>query len=177
MDLVLATAAPILRQTPTWVFAVFFLLLGLGILQSRPRKVGRFSLMILPIAMTALSLFSVQSAFGISELSLGAWTAGLLFALLLNAWLKLPHGLSYDLASARLAIPGSWIPMALMMAIFFTKYFISASLATRFLSREVFAFVITCAFALGLFSGTFVSRAVLMWRTTQHRDAALVGSD
>jgi len=151
--------------TPTWVFGVFFILLYFGYVQSKAREVAKASLLIVPVAMIGLSLFSVWSAFGLSVTGYAFWAIGVVLALLLNRALQQPRGVRYLSDSGRFSIPGSYVPLALMMAIFFTKYFITATIATQFLSPKIPAFVAIGSFILGLFSGTFAARARKMWQT------------
>jgi len=150
----------ILRQTPTWVFFLFFALLYLGYLLAKTREVSKLRLAVLPVAMIGLSLYGVWSAFSASPRGFAAWAGGLGLALLLNGALRQPRGVSYCAASGRFTVPGSWVPLALLMAIFFTKYFVSAALATKALSPDIPAFVGIASFAFGLLSGTFLARAL-----------------
>lgn len=66
----------ILARTPVWVFAVFLVLLALGYQQSRTRTVSRQRFLLLPVAMMALSLYGVVSAFGVALVPLLAWVMG-----------------------------------------------------------------------------------------------------
>lgn len=154
----------IISQTPKWVFFVLFILLYFGYVQSKPREVTKKRLVIIPVAMTGLSLYSVWSAFGATTLGFSAWIVGIAVAQLINSVLRQPTGVDYVRLKGHFVIPGSYVPLTLMMAIFFTKYFISAAIAVKFMSPEVQAFVGGTSFALGLFSGTFIARAFHMWK-------------
>jgi hypothetical protein len=60
----------------------------------------------------------------------------------------------------RVTLPGSWVPMGLIMAIFFANYFVSMALATHMLSPRLPAFVGISSFAFGMLSASFMARAV-----------------
>ncbi|SIT43217.1 conserved membrane hypothetical protein [Paraburkholderia ribeironis] len=150
----------LIQQTPKWVFVVFLVLLYLGYVQSKGREVAGSRLIIIPAAMIGLSLFSVGSAFGLSILGFSCWIVGAIFAQLVNISLKQPRGVVYVREKGKFFVPGSLIPLSLMMAIFFAKYFISASLATRFMSPDMPGFVGISSLVLGFLSGTFVARAI-----------------
>ena len=53
----------IITHTPTWVWGIFALLLWLGLSQSVDRQVTLRRVILLPIAMTGLSLHGTFSAF------------------------------------------------------------------------------------------------------------------
>jgi hypothetical protein len=150
----------ILRQTPTWVFPLFFCLVYVGYLQSKTREASRSRLVVVPVAMICLSLYGTWSAFGANPLGFAAWIGGAGLVLTLSGALRQPPGVSYSTGSGRLTVPGSWVPMGLIMAIFFTKYFVSTALATEALSPRLPAFVGLSSFAFGLLSGAFLARAL-----------------
>ena len=55
----------IMTNTPAWVFALFFALLALGLLQTRTRTVRQLPALLLPAGMVALSLAGINSSFGL----------------------------------------------------------------------------------------------------------------
>ena len=152
--------AELLRRTPAWVFVLFVCLVYVGYTQSRTRSVARWQLISVPAATLCLSLYGTWSAFGANPIGFAAWIGGAGLALLLGR--KLPHAQSADYAmrDGRLKLPGSWVPMGLIMAIFFANYFVSMALATRMLSPRLPAFVATSSFAFGMLSSIFVARAL-----------------
>ena len=149
----------LLRQTPAWVFVLFVALVYAGYLQSRPRRVAKSQLFIVPAVTLCLSLYGTWSAFGASPVGLAAWSGGAGLALLLGNWRRAPSA-DYTIRDGRLTLRGSWVPMGLIMAIFFTNYFVAMALATQMLSARAPAFVGMASFAFGLLSGSFVARAV-----------------
>jgi hypothetical protein len=62
--------------------------------------------------------------------------------------------------SARYKIIGSWVPLTLMMAIFFTKYVIGVLSALNPTLLENTIVIYSCSFIYGVFSGIFVARAL-----------------
>lgn len=70
----------ILARTPLWVFAFFFALLALGIVQSRTRQFNRNKVWMLPVAMILFSFYGVVSAFGVVFASRLARATGILRA-------------------------------------------------------------------------------------------------
>jgi len=150
----------ILRHTPLWVFALFAGLVFLGVRQSRPSELGRTRVVLLPALFLTLSLLGIWSAFGPEALAFAGWLAGLGAALLLNRWAGLPRKVSYAADTQRFRVEGSWIPLAMMMAIFFTRYAIAVAVAMQPSLRAAPGFLAAVGFAYGLFSGSFLARAL-----------------
>lgn len=153
----------ILKRTPVWVFFLFALLVYLGYLQSRTRTVSPQRLAILPAAMLSLSLYGVLSAFGVNPIALGAWAIALLVAVVSISFAPFPRGVVREEESFK--VPGSWVPLALMMTIFFTRYAIAVSLARDPSLRQAAGFIAAVAVSYGLPTGYFVARAVNILRT------------
>jgi len=153
----------ILRGTPTWVFILFFALIALGYFQSRDRTVGRSRVAITPAALIALSLYGVLSAF--SFLGLAFWLAGAVAAGSLGVIFSKQRNVSYSPETKSFFVPGSWIPLALMMAIFFTKYAVAVAQARHLPVVNQSAFIVTTSVCYGVFSGVFFTRAAALWRS------------
>ena len=153
----------ILHGTPTWVFALLLALLAIGYSQTRPRILAPARVALLPAAFLAFSLYGVISVFGPSAPVLACWAAGIAAAIFLNRALKQPRGASWDTASGSFHIPGSWVPLALMLVIFFTRYAIAVSLSLQPSLAAGLGFPSLAGVAYGLMSGTFLARALQVW--------------
>jgi hypothetical protein len=150
----------ILKHTPLWVFGLFLGLAYAGYLQSRARFVSRYRLAILPIAMLGLSFLGVWSSFGPNLTAFAAWTCALLAVVACGLVLAPPRGVSYSPASRLFTIPGSWVPLALMMCIFFTKYAVAVARAISPDASSSIALIAVICTIYGLCSGTFLARAL-----------------
>ncbi|MEO8247921.1 MAG: DUF6622 family protein [Burkholderiales bacterium] len=158
----------ILAHTPKWVFFLFAGLLWLGINQmfSRDARLGR--VLGIAIGMVALSLYGTIAAFGGSEhslvLALGAWiaTASATVGWLLSQ--EVPAGTHYDAANRRLTLPGSIVPLALMMGIFFAKYGVAVATVLHPQLPANATFALVCGALYGAFSGGFAGRAARLMR-------------
>jgi hypothetical protein len=150
--------AQILAETPKWVFVVFFVLLGYGYFLAKTRSMNSARVAMLPSIMIVLSVGGVLSSFGAHPVPLIAWVIGFAAAIGLNQAIRAPRGVTYDPATSRFIVPGSWTPLALMMAIYFAKYTVGATTA---LHPEVVAsagFEAVLSTLFGLLSGTFFAR-------------------
>ena len=154
----------ILTNTPKWVFVLFVALVWMGFKQMLPRRVGLNRMTIMPLAMTSLSLYGVTSAFGDSPQALLTWLAGAAVAFTLNFQLRSASQITYDAASRSFQMPGSVVPMALFMGIFFTKYAVGISLGMQPSLAHNSSFALSIGALYGAFSGIFLARAAKLWR-------------
>lgn len=160
----------ILKRTPPWVFVLFFVLLLLGFLQSKGRTVSRGRVSLLPVAMLVLSFYGVLSAFGGVPAGLAFWVLGVAISVGLGIKLALPRGVAFSAEDQMFFVPGSWLPLAFMMAIFFTKYIVGVILARQLPIAGETAFVGSVSMCYGLLSGVFSARAIVIWRSAlSHR--------
>jgi len=154
----------IILHTPKWVFAVFVLLVWLGARQLLSGSVSLAKVTVMPIAMTALSVFGVLSAFGDSLGALLGWAAAAVALTALVLQRPLPATTRYDAAAREFHVAGSAVPLMLMMGIFLTKYVVGVSLALHPELRHQAAFALGVPALYGAFSGIFAARAARLWR-------------
>ncbi|WHZ10718.1 MAG: hypothetical protein OJF60_001157 [Burkholderiaceae bacterium] len=157
----------ILIHTPLWVFALFLLLLWLGLRQLLTSQLKLSRVTLLPLAMVGLSLYGVASAFGRSPggpSALAGWAVGVALLAAIVLLRPLPAGVRYDAARRRFIVPGSVVPLALMMGIFFTKYVVGVKLALDPALAQHADFALVVGTLYGAFSGTFAARAARLWR-------------
>lgn len=159
----------ILQHTPSWVWVLLAVLLALGLAQTLPRRVGLRRAALLPAAMLVWSLWSVVSGFG-SALALSAWALGALVTAGATARLGAPRGARWQADESRFELPGSWVPLALIVALFGAKFFVGASIAQHPLLRADDAFAAAASLAFGAFSGVFAGRALALLQLARRDD-------
>ena len=155
----------IIKHTPPWVFVLFFVLLILGYLQTKNRKVKLNVVFILPVSMITLSIFGVSSAFGLMPMAFASWFIGGIFSLGVSLKIVLPKSINYSSAEEKFFIPGSWVPLFLMMAIFSTKYIVGVAIARQLPIISEVEFITFISLLYGCFSGIFLSRSIIVWQT------------
>ncbi|WP_326544124.1 DUF6622 family protein [Pseudorhodoferax sp.] len=167
----------ILSHTPAWVFGLFALLAWMGGKQLADGSAHLARVVAMPTAMVALAVYGVVGAFGRSDagwLALAGWAAAALAALALVSRMPLHPAVRYDSASRRFFQPGSWVPLALMMGIFATKYSVGVLLAMHPELAHQGGFATGISTLYGLFSGIFAGRALRLWKLAfQHHSAAV----
>ena len=157
----------ILANTPPWVWGLLAALIALGVSQLFTRRAGMARIMILPVAMTALAVFGLLSAFGAAALALLLWCATAALAARWIARRPPPARTLYDAATRRFTLPGSALPLAIILGIFFTKYAVGVLLALQPGLAAQAGFAAGVAALYGLFSGVLAGRALRLWRLAQ----------
>ncbi len=160
----------IISNTPKWVFALFAALLCLGLTQLRTRRLGLSRITLLAAGMATFSLYGTVSAFAAVPTALFAWLAGAAAVILILVNRPVPAGTFYDGASQRFTVPGSAVPLALMMGIFFTKYAVGVTLGMHLTQANDIIFALTVSALYGAFSGVFAARAARLWRLAIAQD-------
>lgn len=161
----------ILSHTPPWVWAVLFALVWMGLAQTAPRRTRLRRVIGLPLAMTSLSLYGTLSVFGAVPESWWMWLGAGLITLVWVASSGPPADVRYDPAAQVFSLPGSWVPLVLMMAIFLTKYLVGVMLAMQPALAHDITMAAAVASLYGAMSGLFIGRMLRMLRLA-HASAA-----
>ena len=146
-----------LAAIPVWVPAIFLGLLALGYRQSLTRSVRPVALVASALAMLGLSLFGVVSAFGAQLLPLLMWAAGVMAALSIGRPLLAAQGLR--VVGDRVLVPGSWVPMALLLGIFAAKFLLGFAAGVHAPVLQQAWFAAAMSLLLGALSGGLGARA------------------
>lgn len=156
--------AQLLANTPLWVWGLLVALLALGYSQARDRSASLVRITVMPVAMTAFSLWGTVSAFGASAAVLGIWAVAAAVLLVAVALFFGPAQGTYDADKRLFQLPGSWVPMLLITGIFLTKYAAGVSLAMNPELKFNLTFALALATVYGAFSGIFAGRAARLLR-------------
>jgi hypothetical protein len=159
----------IITHTPIWVWALLALLVYFGYQQTKSRTIGLRRAAIIPVILTALSIYGTLSAFGSSPLAILAWLAAATALATTVMLLPVPSGTRFDSQTRQLHIIGSWVPMALIMGIFVTKYVVGVALSMHPELAQKVIFALTFSSLYGAFSGVFIGRSIRLWRLTTQR--------
>ena len=157
----------ILSHTPIWVFGVFLMLLAFGLMQTRTRTVGRIPALLLPAGMIGLSLAGIYFSFGFATLPMTAYGVAIVTATVVGYIFFRDQRIHLEAKGGRFFIPGSWLPLPVMMTIFLAKYVYAVLLAfhTDVIYTPLFIGALSAAY--GLLSGYFSSKAVNLIRLAQ----------
>lgn len=148
----------ILSHTPIWVFVIFFTIIYLGLQQTKIRSITFFQAILLPILMIILSLLAVIASFKPDSLHLSLWAVGTAIGFLFATHYTLLGKISYLAASKRFIMPATWLPLVVMLLIFFTRYGVTVSLSQEMPFTQTPVFTLLVCVSYGLFCGFFASR-------------------
>ncbi len=157
-------------HTPAWVFVLLAALIALGVQQCFARTVSPVRVAVLPVAMVLLAALGVRSAFAAQPWALLAWAgvAAAVLAVMLRR--PAPAGMRWDAAARRFALPGSAVPLLLILAIFITKYAVAVALAVQPGAAASLAVAVGVSALYGVFSGVFAGRALRLLRLARAED-------
>lgn len=151
------------QHIPTWVFGLLAALIALGVSQSFPRSITLRRSAVLPVVLAGVSLAGVVSTFGQQPLALLAWALGLSGAVAALHGRVDTSAVRFSPATQRFQVPGSWVPLALMLGLFALKFGAGMSLALHPELRGSTPFALAMSAAYGVFSGAFLGRAMALW--------------
>ncbi len=153
-----------LLNTPRWVWLLLLALVWLGVRQTVRRSASLGRITALPLLMTGLSLSGTLTTFGADAPVLVAWLGAAMLSALLVFVPALPAQAHYDAATRRFQLPGSWLPLALILGLFVTKYAVGAASAMQPALAHNVSFRLGFAALYGAFSGVFLARGARLWR-------------
>ena len=77
------------------------------------------------------------------------------------------RGIAWSPADAHVILPGSWVPLLLIVPLFSIKFGVGASLAmSPALAREA-GFAAAAGLLYGVFSGVFLARGLAVWQVAR----------
>lgn len=162
----------ILANTPAWVWGLLAGLIVLGVSQWRTRMLTPARATVLPAVMTALSLLAVVGGFPERiATALAAWGVSLL-VVALGVRRLFPTPASLDPASGRLVVPGSPLPLLLILGIFTVRYGFGVMLGLQPEVAGDAGFAAVAGAVYGMLAGVFAGRAIAL----HDRHQALVAS-
>lgn len=164
----------IISHTPAYVWAILAFLIYRGLAASADREVEFGKLFIIPAVMLALSLQDLAGKFGLSGTSIAAWAAGAVVSTALT-WKLGANRVVAGNKPGSVMLRGSWVPLALMMSVFCTKYAVAVLLAMHPQAHQDAMFVVLVSVLFGLINGMFfgrLARDTTAWQKVQSRSNA-----
>jgi len=154
--------AMILSHTPLWVWGLLAVLLRFGFIQTRSREISMGRAAVLPVVMVLLSFYGLATRFGCGPAYLG-WLTGMAASVTLCRTLDWPRGATFDTLTQRFSVPGSWMPVVLILATFISRYVaIVAAIMHPELAQGA-AFGVAVGLLYGGLSGLFFARGLGLW--------------
>lgn len=157
----------IITHTPLWVWGLLTALLALGLWQRRERRVRPFQLLLLPAMLMALGLWSMAPGFVALPVCALIWALAVAASSWLGLQLPRPRAARWLADAGQLQLPGSWVPMVIIISIFGMRYATGVSLAFNPHWRNLASVQWPLALTFGLLSGLFLGRALGLYQLTR----------
>lgn len=159
-----AFATNLVSHTPSWVWLLLTGLCVLGFSQTRNRQISLQRLCVLPLVMLGLSLSGMATSLGLSASVLLVWMGVLLISATSLLQLGLGRGISFDTANQLFRVPGSWLPLFLIVTMFIAKYAVAVSLTIQPALAQQAGFTLGFSALFGVLNGAFLVRALVVLR-------------
>jgi hypothetical protein len=157
----------IVKRTPTWVWGLFAALLALGLSQLRDQQPSLRRVTLVPIGMVVFGLYGLWSAFGSSPQIAAvmlAWLAATLTVSGAMLFLPVRSKARFEATKAQFWVPGSAVPLVLILGIFMTKYLAGVELGMNPAIARDASFALPISLLYGAFNGLFAARALRLIR-------------
>ena len=119
-----------------------------------------------------LAVYGVVSAFADTPWALAAWATMALLVGAATLRLAPASTAQYNPQARSFSLPGSGVPLALMMGIFTTKYAVGVALSLHPALEHDTLVALGISTLYGVFSGSFIARALRLWRLALAAHAA-----
>jgi uncharacterized integral membrane protein len=159
----------ILIHTPVVVWALLAGLIALGLAQTRTRHARPVRVLALPALFVGLGLWSLLPGIESRPAVALLWLLALTLGSAAGRRTPLLPGTVWLAAEGRFRVPGSWIPLGFILAIFGLRYASSVAFVLHPEWRADFGLQALLAAVLGLLTGLSVGRA---WRLLGLRGTA-----
>ncbi|MDI4632207.1 hypothetical protein J7U46_04030 [Pelomonas sp. V22] len=160
------TLTMILANVPVWVWALLAFIIAMGLRLSREQRMSRSRLLLVPAIWLAYGAWGVEATFGLNAAPLLAWAAGLAVSVKLvrsSGWASLVRK-----EAGLYVVPGSWIPMGLMLTIFCAKFALGMGLAMNPALAHQTGVALGFSALFGLLSGAFLGRSLNILSAGRH---------
>lgn len=157
----------ILTHTPIWVWLMLVALCALGWKQTRTRQLSLKRILTLPLVMLVLTISSLSNSSGAHGAVLTIWFLSMMCTAFFIRSLHLPAGHAYDVQGRLFTVPGSLIPLLMILGIFVTKYVAAVMIAMQADMAHHSWFTPSCAALFGVMNGGFFGRTLRLIRLYQ----------
>lgn len=164
------TMTAILQHTPSWVWVLLAFLVFRGVQSMRGGTTKIYRLAIVPVIFTLWGLYGLITQPTMNWLACSAWLAGVLLGLASGFAMARRSAMTADRIHGTITLPGSPVPLMLMLLIFIVKFWLGFALATHATPPDS-PYPILAALVSGLVAGIFVGRFSAYVQAIRHQDS------
>ncbi|MDR5857273.1 hypothetical protein P9239_00440 [Caballeronia sp. LZ062] len=153
----------ILAGTPAWVWVLLAVLVSRGLKAMKGGTAPLSKLAVVPAIFAAWGLLHIFTGPEAGWEPAATWLVGGLFGVGIGAMLAKKSAMTVDRVRRTVSVPGSVVPMLLILATFASKFFIGFELATTASVGVDFVLVALSALISGVIAGIFAGRFLIYW--------------
>lgn len=163
------SAATIIHGTPAWVWVLLLFLLSRGWSALSSRTVPLSRLAIIPLIFTGWGIvhLALNPLAGWSTVIV--WVTASLVGVVAGAFIAGKSRFVVDPVANTVLVPGSALPLILMISIFAVRFWLGFHMATAIDSSLVGVYVVIGAAVSGIVAGVFCGRFITYWRAIAAR--------
>ncbi|MGI4985808.1 MAG: DUF6622 family protein [Janthinobacterium lividum] len=158
--------AAILQHTPSWVWVLLAFLVFRGVKSMRGGTTKIHRLAIVPVIFTLWGLYGLAAQPATSWL---AWLSGILLGLAIGFVLARRSTITADRTHGTITLPGSPVPLVLMLLVFIVKFWLGFELAMHAASPGS-PYLMVAASVSGAVAGIFAGRFLVYVQACRHQD-------
>jgi hypothetical protein len=157
------TFEQIVRGTPVWVWILLVFLLSRGVkaLNGGTAPLGKLAIVPVVFAVWGIVHLATEPAAGWQ--AAGAWVFGAAVGLLAGAFIARKSRFTVDRAQKTVTLPGSTVPLILILVTFASKFWLGVELATSAPALADSGYVVLDALVSGIVAGIFAGRFLVYW--------------
>jgi hypothetical protein len=157
----------IIARTPLWIWVLFAFLLFIGIRALRASTVSFVRLAILPLVFLAWGLSGFVTTYGLRPIGMAVWLVAVVIGFALGRVAVRAIEIRADKERRLIRLPGSVVPLVLVLVIFATKYTLGVLSGMQPGISAVPLYMSVDVGVSGLLTGMFAGRIFALWRKYQ----------
>lgn len=161
--------ASIIHGTPIWVWILLVVLLSRGFKALNSATAPLSKLAVVPLVFTVWGIAHLLTDPLAGWSSVIVWIAGGIVGILAGVFIASRSRFIVDPIANTVMLPGSVVPLLLIVATFATKFWLGFELATVTNLSSLGVFVLIDATVSGLVAGVFGGRFITYWQAMSAR--------
>jgi hypothetical protein len=153
----------ILLGTPTWVWVLLAVLVSRGMMAMKGGTAPLSKLGVVPAVFAGWGLLHLLADPATGWTTASMWLAGGALGVGIGAAIAKRSGLSVDRGERTVTLPGSMVPLVLILLTFAMKFWIGFELATTAHIGVDSTFVVLNGLVTGAVAGIFAGRFLIYW--------------